>query len=367
MKQIKQNFNRENITYFNIDSVLFILLFFISVFGLLVLYSATNQSLQYVENQFYRIIFGFIVMIIISKIPASSIRMFAPHLFILTIFLLLMVTLFGTKINGATRWLNLFFFNFQPSELAKLTVPMFLAFYIQDNSLIKNNRNIVMSLMLLLLPTLLILTQPDLGTSLLIFGSGFVILFAAGFPFSFMFYGASLIFLSFPFIWFYVLKGYQKERITTMFNPESDPLGAGYHIIQSKTSIGSGGFWGQGWLEGKQTHLSYVPEQHTDFIFAVLGEEFGLIGFLFLTALYFLLIYRVFHLIKNMKVLFYKLTSIGLISAIIFYVFVNIGMVSGILPVVGLPLPFISYGGSSLLILFLIFGIISSFSNESLK
>lgn len=367
MKQIKQNFTKENITYFNIDSILFILLFFISIFGLLVLYSATNQSLQYVENQFYRILFGFIVMIFISKIPASSIRMFAPHLFLLTVFLLLMVSLFGTKINGATRWLNLYFFNFQPSELAKLTVPMFLAFFIQDNSLIKSNRNIIISICILLIPALLILKQPDLGTSLLIFSSGFVILFVSGFPFAFMFYGLTLVMLSFPLIWFYILKDYQKDRITTMFNPESDPLGSGYHIIQSKTSIGSGGFWGQGWLEGKQTHLSYVPEQHTDFIFAVLGEEFGLVGFLFLSAFYFCLITRVFYLIKGMKFLFYKLTSIGLISAIIFYIFVNIGMVSGILPVVGLPLPFISYGGSSLLILFLIFGIISSFSNDSLK
>lgn len=367
MKQIRSNFTRENITYFNIDSILFILLFFISTFGLLVLYSATNHSLDYVENQFYRIIFGFLVMVFVSKIPASSIRMVSPHLFLLTIFLLLIVLLFGTTINGATRWINLFFFKFQPSELAKLTVPMFLAFYLESNSLIKNNRNIILSLLILAFPTILILIEPDLGTALLIFFSGFIILFVAGFPFSFIFYGLVVVILSLPLLWFYVLKGYQKQRIETMFNPESDPLGSGYHIIQSKISIGSGGFWGQGWLEGIQTHLAYVPEQHTDFIFSVLAEEFGMFGFLFLSLLYFFLIARVFYLIKQMKVVFYKLTSIGLISAIVFYVFVNIGMVTGILPVVGLPLPFISYGGSSLLILFLIFGIISSFSNDSLK
>jgi rod shape determining protein RodA len=367
MKQINRNFTKDNITYFNIDSLLFILLFFISLFGLLILYSATNHSLDYVEKQFYRILLGFIVMIVVSKIPASSIKMFSPHLFLLTIFLLILVVLFGTKVNGATRWLNLYFFNFQPSEFAKLTVPMFLAFYIQDNSLIKNNINIITSLSLLILPTLLILVEPDLGTALLIFTSGFIILFVSGFPFSLILYGLTISAISFPFMWIYILKDYQKQRISTMFNPESDPLGSGYHIIQSKISIGSGGFWGQGWLEGIQTHLSYVPEQHTDFIFSVLAEEFGFLGFLWLSLLYFFLIARVFYLIKKMKVIFYKLTSIGLISAIIFYIFVNIGMVSGIIPVVGLPLPFISYGGSSLLILFLIFGIISSFSNESLK
>jgi rod shape determining protein RodA len=244
---------------------------------------------------------------------------------------------------------------------------MFLAWFLQENSFMNNNKNILIASICLVIPTLLILIEPDLGTALLIFGSGFIILFVAGFPLSFIAYGLSVSVLSLPLLWFYVIKDYQKERIITLFNPESDPLGSGYHIIQSKTAIGNGGLWGEGWLEGIQTHLAYVPEQHTDFIFAVLAEEFGFIGVLFLLTLYTCLILRVFHLIKSMNVLFYKLTTIGLISAITFYIFVNIGMVTGILPVVGLPLPFMSYGGSALLILFLIFGIISSFYNDAMK
>lgn len=363
----KINFNKDNLTYFNIDYILFTLLLIVCIFDLFILYSATNQSLVYVENQFYRILFGFFILIILSKTPSQYIRFITPYLFIFTILFLILVILIGIEKNGATRWLDIYFLQFQPSEIAKITLPMFLALFIQDNPIIKNYKNLFFSTLLLLLTTFLILIEPDLGTSILIFMSGFVVLFVAGFPFQIIFYSIITFLISLPIFWFYILKEYQRDRIFTLFNPEHDPLGNGYHIIQSKIAIGSGGFWGQGWLNGKQTQLSFVPEQHTDFIYSVIGEEFGFFGFLLLLTIYGLIIYRTIKLIKKMDILFYKLTSIAFVSSFAFYIFVNIGMVSGILPVVGLPLPFISYGGSSLLILFIMFGIISSFYNNTIK
>jgi rod shape determining protein RodA len=347
-----------------IDLPLFLSLLLLNLLGLFFLYSSSNENLNYVTNQFYKIVIGFIFMLIISKIPSSYIRIATPYLFAFTLFLLFLVVIIGINVNGAKRWLDLGFFRFQPSEIAKISVILFISWFIHEKGLLKNKENLTMAFLIVLLPTVFILLQPDLGSSLMVLISAFSIIFIGGLPW--LFIGMLCVFLVFfiPFSWFFILRDYQKERILTLFNPEMDPLGNGYHIIQSKIAIGSGGVEGLGWLKGLQTQLGYVPEQHTDFIFSAIAEEMGLLGSVFIMAIYLFIIYRIFTLSKKMDFLYHKLTTIGFMSVIAFYAFVNICMVIGILPVVGLPLPFISYGGTSLLLLFIMLGIISSFYNS---
>lgn len=350
-----------------IDMWLFVPLLIISAFGLLILYSASNESLAVVQSQSFKLIVGFGLMIAISQIHPNKIRVFSPKLYFITLFLLLCVMLFGDKIMGARRWLNLGFINLQPSEVMKLALPMMLAWLIFKKGMPKKLSTAIGFSALIILPIMFVLRQPDLGTSILIVASGLFLLFQAGLSYLFIIYSATLVVSSLPFIWF-LLKEYQQQRILTLFNPEADALGSGYHIIQSKIAIGSGGMKGNGYLEGTQTHLGFVPEQKTDFIFAVLSEEMGFSGAIILLFLYSIVIFRMFSIILKTSDMYEKLVTGSIMMVFSSYIFVNIGMVSGILPVVGVPLPLISFGGTSIVVLLGSFGIISSFvvhRNES--
>lgn len=343
-----------------IDFWLFLPLSLTMIFGLFVLYSASNQNTNIIESQIIKILFGFLIMVFCAQLNPQSLKIWTPRIFIFSIILLILVPIFGEKSLGAKRWLDIGI-RFQPSELIKFTLPMMLAWFVSTHGTPTTAKRIFYSIFLIVLPSILILKQPDLGTAILVSSAGIFVLFLAGISWSFIIKSFLFVVCSFPILWSFLLKPYQKTRITTMFNPESDPTGSGYHVIQSKIAIGSGGFNGSGWLEGSQSHLNFIPEQKTDFIFSVLGEELGLIGFLILSLCYLGIIARSFYIFFNLKETFDRLVSGALIMIFISYIFVNIGMVTGILPVVGVPLPLISFGGTSIVSLMSSFGIISAF------
>lgn len=344
-----------------VDMWLFIPLLIISSFGLMILYSASNESTSIVQSQSFKLIIGFGLMIGISQIHPNKIRVFSPKLYIITILLLICVPIFGDKIMGAKRWLDLGIISLQPSEIMKLALPMMLAWLIFKKGMPKKLSTAAKFSSVIILPVFFVVSQPDLGTSILIILSGLFLLFQAGLNYTFIIYNASIVLSSLPFIWF-LLKDYQQQRILTLFNPESDSLGSGYHIIQSKIAIGNGGISGKGYLEGTQSHLGFIPEQKTDFIFAVFSEEFGFLGGIFLLFLYFILIFRMYHIIVRSSDMYEKLITGSIMMVFSSYIFVNIGMVSGILPVVGVPLPLVSFGGTAVVVLLASFGVISSFS-----
>ncbi len=344
-----------------VDMWLLIPLLIISSFGLMILYSASNESISIIQAQSFKLIIGFGLMIAISQVHPNKIRVFSPRLYILTMFLLLCVFLFGEKIMGARRWLDLGIISLQPSEIMKLALPMMLAWLIFKKGMPKNLTTAVKFSALIILPIFFVLNQPDLGTSILIIASGMFLLFQAGLSYAFIAYSATIVIAALPLIWL-LLKDYMRQRIITLFNPELDPQGSGYHIIQSKIAIGNGGLSGKGYLEGTQSHLGFIPEQKTDFIFSVFSEEFGLLGILFLLFLYSILIFRMYHTIISTSDMYEKLITGSIMMIFASYIFVNIGMVSGILPVVGVPLPLVSFGGTSIVVLLCSFGIISSFS-----
>lgn len=350
-----------------IDKMLFFTILAIFSYGIFVLYSASNENPLTIKNQIFRIVISIIAFFIATKINIIFIRNIAFKFFLITSFLLLFVELLGHTAMGATRWIDLYFFKFQPSELMKLSMPIMVSWLIFKFGEPDNFKKVLFYSMFIVIPCLLILRQPDLGTAILIFMSAFFTLFTAGLPFKIIISSTVSVILFTPIIWNFILKEYQKDRIMTLFNPENDPLGNGYHIIQSKTAIGNGGFSGTGWLNGTQTHLSFIPEQKTDFIFATLAEEYGLIGVSILLLLYALLISRCFFIAYTLKNPFTKLIITSYTMLFLVYVFVNIGMVSGILPVVGVPLPLISYGGTSMLTIMFSFGLISSFYIEEKK
>lgn len=350
-----------------IDFWLFLALSMTMIFGLFVLYSASNQNTAVIESQIIKILLGFSMMVFCAQLNPQSLKIWTPRIFILSIFLLILVPLIGEKSLGARRWLD-FGIRFQPSEFVKFTLPMMLAWFVSKYGSPTTFKRIVVSLLILFIPFVLILKQPDLGTAILVGSAGIFVLFLAGISWGFIIKSMALLGLSAPLLWSFVLKDYQKTRILTLLNPEADPTGSGYHVIQSKIAIGSGGFSGSGWLEGSQSHLNFIPEQKTDFIFSVLGEELGLLGFLLLMFFYTLIIARSFYIFFNLKETFDKLVTGALIMIFICYIFVNIGMVSGILPVVGVPLPLISFGGTSIVSLMSSFGVISAFyHNQKLK
>ena len=353
--------------FFKIDTPLFILLILLSSFGLLILYSSSGGSLNLVYRQMIHLGLATSVMLVIAQIPPIIMLRASPILMILGVFLLILVLFFGSSGGGAQRWLDLGFIRFQPSELMKIIVPMTIAAILSEKTLPPRALPVIISLITIGIVVLLIARQPDLGTSLLIGASGVYVLFFSGFRVmlvrSIWLNLAILISLftgSLYFAWNYLLIAYQKRRILTLFNPESDPLGSGYHIIQSKIAIGSGGFTGKGIVRGSQSQLDFVPEQSTDFIFSVLAEELGFIGFLLLIIIYSLIIFRCMSLSLRCEDNFSRLLGASLTFVFFTYIFVNIGMVSGLLPVVGVPLPLISYGGSSLITLMASFGIIMS-------
>ncbi|MGF1907977.1 rod shape-determining protein RodA [Vibrio kasasachensis] len=329
-------------------------------FGLVVMYSASGQNFAMMDRQAMRMALALGVMVLLAQIPPRTFEALAPFMFFCGVILLISVLFFGEASKGAQRWLNLGFVRFQPSELLKLAVPLMIARYIGRRSLPPTFQTIVVSLVMLFVPTILIAKQPDLGTSILIAASGIFVIFLAGISWKIIFAAICGLGAFLPVLWFFLMREYQKVRVRTLFNPESDPLGAGYHIIQSKIAIGSGGVAGKGWLQGTQSQLEFLPERHTDFIFAVIAEEWGLIGILVLLSLYLFIIGRGLFLASKVQSAFGRMIAGSIVLSFFVYVFVNIGMVSGILPVVGVPLPLISYGGTSMVTLMAGFGILMS-------
>jgi len=342
----------------HLDWPLLIGILIISTLGLTILYS-TKQDIDIVERQILRLIIAGAIMIGIAQIPPRIFKTMAPWLYFLALILLSAILITGHISKGAQRWLDLWFVRFQPAELMKIAVPMMLAKYFDYHTLPPKFLNLIIPLLLLAFPAALIAKQPDLGTALLILGSGLFVIFLSGIRWKILFYIGATALLCLPILWF-VMHDYQRQRILVLLNPEYDPLGAGYQIIQSKIAIGSGGLYGKGWLNGSQSHLEFLPERTTDFIFAVFGEEFGLVGCLILLVLYLYIIIRGLYISVQAQDTFSRLLAGGLVMTLFIYVFVNIGMVTGILPVVGIPLPLVSYGGTSLVTLMASFGILMS-------
>jgi len=343
----------------HIDMTLLVLLIIVSAVGILVLMSAGYEDVGLLQRQVTRLGIAFIAMLVIAQIPPHVLKIFAPWLFLLGTLLLLGVLFMGDMGKGAQRWLDLGFFRFQPSELLKLATPMMVAWYLAERRLPVGIKHVLIATVFIAIPTLLIAKQPDLGTAILIACSGIAVLFLAGISWWLILGVASAGAALTPVLWSF-MKAYQKQRVLTFLNPEDDPLGAGYHIIQSKIAIGSGGIYGKGWMNGSQARLEFLPESSTDFIFAVFSEEFGLIGCLALLAVYLLIFIRSIYIATRAQDTFSRLLAGSLAFTFFTYLFVNVGMVTGILPVVGVPLPLVSYGGTSMVTLLIGFGILMS-------
>jgi len=328
--------------------------------GLVVLYSAGNQNMDIIVRQAIRLGLAFVVMVVVAQIPPDRLRLWAPWLFFAGLILVAAVLGLGVVGKGAQRWLNLGFVRFQPSELMKVAVPMMATWLLAESPLPPTRKRLALALLAVLVPALLIAKEPDLGTALLVASAGIFVLLFAGLPWRYVVVTMLLMIPLALLMWKYGMHDYQQKRVLTFLNPESDPLGAGYHIIQSKIAIGSGGMYGKGWLNGTQSHLDFLPERRTDFIFAVFGEEFGLLGAALLLVLYLFVIGRGFVIAAQAQDTFGRLLAGSLTMTFVIYVFVNIGMVSGLLPVVGLPLPLVSYGGSSMVTLMAAFGMLMS-------
>jgi rod shape determining protein RodA len=342
-----------------VDWPLLLITGLIMVTGLATVYSATYDTNDRLLAQALNMAVGLCVMWTVAQLPPQKLMRFAVPLYVLGVLLLILVFFFGITVNGARRWLSLGFTRIQPSELLKIAVPLMLAWYFHKHEAALRIRDYLVACLLLLLPFALIAKQPDLGTAILVGVAGFYVLFFAGLPWKVIVGLFAVAAGAAPFVWT-MLHDYQRKRILTLIDPTSDPLGAGYHIIQATIAIGSGGTVGKGWLAGTQTHLEFIPERHTDFIFAVFAEERGLIGNAILLLLYLLLIVRGLMIAANASTLFARLMAGSITLSLFTYVFVNIGMVSGILPVVGVPLPFMSYGGTALVTLSIGLGILMS-------
>jgi len=342
----------------NLDGPLLGGLLLICGLGLIVLYSAVGEDMRLLLNQLVRLGVALVAMFVMAQIPPDFLRRWTPWGFAAGLVLLIMVLTTGEVGQGARRWLDLGV-RFQPSEAMKLAVPMMAAWYLHDRPLPPRFGQILLLLLLIVVPTILIARQPDLGTALLIAASGLIVIVLAGLPMRLM---ISLAVLSVPGAYglWHLMEDYQKQRVLTLIDPNSDPLGAGYNIIQSKIAIGSGGLFGKGWTNGSQAHLQYLPERDTDFIFAVIGEELGLLGALSLLVLYIFVVARGLYIAMQAPDTYSRLLA-GSISLTFFvYVFVNTAMVTGLLPVVGVPLPLVSFGGTSMVTLLAGFGILMS-------
>jgi len=348
----------------HIDVPLLIGLLVLMGIGLITVYGAGGQDMGLVQRQVTRLGVAVVVMFAIAQVNPLIYKKWAVPLFIIGALMLVGVLLFGHVGKGAQRWLDLGFMKFQPSEIMKLVVPITIAWYISQYDLPARLHHIVIAFILVLIPTLLIARQPDLGTSLLIASSGLFVIFLAGASWKLIGTCIGLASAFTPIMWMFLMKDYQKQRVLTFLNPEQDPLGSGYHIIQSKIAIGSGGVWGKGWLQGTQSQLEFLPERHTDFIFAVFSEEFGLIGVLGLLIVYLAIVMRGLWIATHAQHAFTKLLAGSITLTFFVYVFVNIGMVSGLLPVVGVPLPLVSYGGTSMVTLMAGFGILMAISTR---
>ena len=318
---------------------------------------------RYCDCSMIRLALAFAVMFFVAQIPQHQLYHWAPWFFALGIILLILVLVAGDVGKGAQRWLNLYVIRFQPSEMMKLVTPMMLAWYLCEKPFPPKVGALIISLLLVILPTMLIAKQPDLGTALLVAAAGFFVVFFGGIRWRTLIGAIVSILALVPVLWQF-MHDYQKQRVLTLFDPESDPLGSGYHIIQSMIAIGSGGIYGKGWLNGTQSQLDFLPERTTDFIYAVFAEEFGIMGAIVLLSLYAFIIIRGLYIAATAQDSFGRLLAGSLSMTFFVYLFVNIGMVSGILPVVGVPLPLISYGGTSMVTLMAGFGMLMSISTH---
>jgi rod shape determining protein RodA len=332
--------------------------------GVMVVYSASGQNVKMVEHHLANIAIAVTALLALARLSTPQyLRLFSPVAYIVGILLLVVVAVTGHIGKGAQRWLDIGFIRFQPSEIMKLAVPMMCAWYMHERPLPPKFLDLIVMGMLIMIPTAMVVVQPDLGTALLIGASGLIVMLLAGMQFR-------IVLISIPLLggaaWgaWHVIHDYQRQRILTFLNPQTDPLGAGYHIIQSQIAIGSGGVFGKGYMNGSQAQLEFLPERSTDFIFAVIGEEFGLLGQLLILSLYGVVIGRALYLSMQGQDTFTRLTGGAIALSFFVYVFVNSGMVSGILPVVGVPLPLISYGGTSMVTLLAGFGILMSLNSH---
>ena len=348
----------------HIDFCLLLLLLLLTVVGLTVLYSASGHHLPSVEKQGTFFMIAYITMFVVAQIPVEFMRRMAPFAYIGGVLLLLAVTIFGDISMGAQRWLQIGSFRFQPSEIIKLAMPIAIAAYLSRGFMPPRFIQVMVVLGLIGLPTALIIEQPDLGTSILVATSGIMVLFFSGLLWRYIFAAVAIFAASLWPIWHFMLHDYQRQRVLTMLDPTQDPLGTGWNIIQSKTAIGSGGLSGKGWMEGTQSRLDFLPEGHTDFIIAVMSEEFGLLGVIMLLTIYAMVIVRGLMIAVKSQNSFGRLLAAAVSSTFFVYVFVNMGMVSGMLPVVGVPLPLISQGGTAIVALFAGFGLLMAIATE---
>ncbi len=343
----------------HIDGTLFSLILTLCAVGLIILYSASGQNMKMVELQIGHFLFGFAVMFVFAQVSPMTWQRTAIWLYGASLIMLIVVLFIGHVGKGGQRWLNLGIIRIQPAELMKLAIPLTLASYYHKITLPIRMNAVLIAVPLILIPAALTAKQPDLGTAILLFIAGASVLFLAGLSAKLIAYTAGLFALIIPFGW-YFLYDYQRQRVLTFLNPERDPLGKGYHIIQSKIAIGSGGVFGKGWLHGTQSNLHFLPEHTTDFIFAVCGEELGFVGSVILITIYMMIILRGFYITINAQNTFSRLLAGSLTCTLFVSFFVNMGMVTGILPVVGIPLPLVSYGGSSMVTIMASFGILMS-------
>ncbi|MDR3427283.1 MULTISPECIES: rod shape-determining protein RodA [Silvimonas] len=352
-----------------IDPWLLLFTFLVFLLSTIVLYSASNQDMDKISDKFTFLGVALCVMWVLASMPLQVLMRLALPMYVFGVLLLIAVALFGSSSHGAKRWLNIGVTKIQPSELMKMALPLMLAWYFHQFEAHLNWKHFISAALMIVLPVGLIMKQPDLGTSLLIAAAGFYVLFFAGLSWKLIGVmvmaggGLAYVVTHWP-LCIHILREYQCQRVATMLDPMQDPLGAGYHIIQGTIAIGSGGMFGKGWLNGTQTHLDFIPERTTDFIFAVFGEEFGLAGNIVLVLLYLMLIGRGLTIANNASTLFGRLLAGSLTLTFFTYAFVNMGMVSGILPVVGVPLPLVSYGGTSMVSLMAAFGILMSVGKD---
>jgi rod shape determining protein RodA len=363
---IRQNFYKGNLTFkdkiFGLDYVLIISVLFLGIISIFAMYSSEQGKLGYYTlSHLYRFCVFFLIFIAVSFFNTQFWHKSSYLFYIIVLGLLLAVDQFGIAASGSKRWINLIFINLQPSELMKVALIIFLSRYYSKVSIdqVTSFKHLLIPFFALFIPVFLIASQPDLGTALLVAFSGLFVIWLTGFKIKYFLY-SSLLFISLAPVAISFLKPYQKSRILTFLNPERDPLGAGYQIIQSKIAVGSGGIFGKGFLNGSQSYLDYLPEKHTDFIFTLFSEEFGFVGCAFLLFIYALIIYRIILIGSNARNNFSKLYCYGFAAAFFSYVAINMSMVLGLLPIVGAPLPIMSYGGSSMLSIMIGLGIVMS-------
>lgn len=344
----------------NMDKPLVTALFMLACISLGVIFSASGEDVSITVAQLVRLGIGFAVMFLVAQIHPDTLVRWTPYIFLVGLVLLIIVLISGVIGKGAQRWLNLGVFSIQPSEIMKLAVPMMVAWYFSRQHLPATSKQVAIAAVIILVPVVLIAIQPDLGTALMIASSGAFVLFLAGMGWTLITGLLILITASAPLVWTYYMHDYQRNRILTLFDPAADPLGTGYHTIQSMIAVGSGGIFGKGWLESSQARLDFLPESSTDFIFAVFAEEFGLFGILILFSIFIFAVARGIVISMYAQETYTRLLAGSLALTFFLYFFVNIGMVTGILPVVGVPLPIISYGGSSVVTLMAGFGMLMS-------